>query len=83
MFSWRVFLTTESEFLKTKRGFCQGNIQKKKNLSQFLHMYYFLVVIGVTWIPIFHKFARPELLRLWEVTFGTNFAEVKLLFCMV
>jgi hypothetical protein len=82
MFSWRVFLTTESEFLKTKRGFCQGHIQKQKPLS-VLHRYYCLVVTGVTWIPIFHKFARPELLRLWEVTFGTNFAEVKLLFCMV
>ena len=35
MFSWRVFLTTESEFLKTKRGFFQGHIQKKKPLSLF------------------------------------------------
>jgi hypothetical protein len=33
MFSWHVFLTTESEFLKTKRGFCQGHIQKQKPLS--------------------------------------------------
>jgi hypothetical protein len=35
MFSWRVFLTNESEFLKTKRGFCQGHIQKQKPLSVF------------------------------------------------
>ena len=35
MFSWHVFLTTESEFLKTKRGFCQGHIQKQKPLSVF------------------------------------------------
>jgi hypothetical protein len=35
MFSWHVFLTTESEFLKNKRGFCQGNIQKQKYLSFF------------------------------------------------
>ena len=35
MFSCRVFLTTGSEFLKSKRGFCQGNIQKQKPLSVF------------------------------------------------
>jgi hypothetical protein len=33
MFSWCVFLTTESEFLKTKIFFCQGHIQKQKPLS--------------------------------------------------
>ena len=37
MFSWRVFLTTESEFLKTKRGFYQAHIQKQKPLSFFTH----------------------------------------------
>jgi hypothetical protein len=83
MFSWRVFLTTESEFLKTKRGFCQGTYSKTKTSLSFYTGFTCLVVTGVTLIPIFHKFARPELLRLWEVTFGTNFAEVKLLFCMV
>jgi hypothetical protein len=35
MFSFRDFLTTESDFLKTKRGFCQEHIKKKKNLSIF------------------------------------------------
>jgi hypothetical protein len=35
VFSWCVFLTIESEFLKTKRGFCQGHIQKQKPLSCF------------------------------------------------
>jgi hypothetical protein len=35
MFSWHVFLTTESEFLKNKRRFCQGHIQKQKSLSVF------------------------------------------------
>jgi hypothetical protein len=35
MFSWRVFLTTESEFLKTKRVFCPEHIQKQKPLSVF------------------------------------------------
>ena len=35
IFSFCVFLITESEFLKTKRGFCQGNIQKQKPLSVF------------------------------------------------
>ena len=29
IFSFRVFLTNGSEFLKTKRGFYQGNIKKK------------------------------------------------------
>ena len=35
MFSWLVFLITESEFLKTKRGFCKGHIEKQKPLSIF------------------------------------------------
>jgi hypothetical protein len=35
MFSWHVFLTTESEFLKTKRGFCQGHIKQQKPLLVF------------------------------------------------
>jgi hypothetical protein len=35
MFSCRVFLTTGSEVLKTKRGFYQGHIQKQKPLSFF------------------------------------------------
>jgi hypothetical protein len=35
MFSWRVFLTSESEFLKKKRGFFQGNIKKTKTTVSF------------------------------------------------
>jgi hypothetical protein len=35
IFLFCVFLITESEFLKTKRGFCQGHIQKQKPLSVF------------------------------------------------
>jgi hypothetical protein len=35
MFYFHVFLTIGSEFLKTKRGFYQVNIQKKKPLSVF------------------------------------------------
>jgi hypothetical protein len=35
MFSFCDFLTTESEFLKTKRDFCEGDIQKQKPLSIF------------------------------------------------
>jgi F0F1-type ATP synthase assembly protein I len=57
MFSFHVFLTTGREFLKTKRGFYQGHVQKK-NLSQLLHKIYYLVFTGVTLIPIFHKFSR-------------------------
>jgi hypothetical protein len=35
MFCFCVFLTTGSEFLKTKRGFYQGHIQKQKPLSVY------------------------------------------------
>jgi hypothetical protein len=38
MFSWHVFLTTKSEFLKTKIFFCQGNIKKQKPLLVFTHV---------------------------------------------
>jgi hypothetical protein len=41
MFSWRVFLTIESEFLKTTRGVFQGNIQKQKPLSVFTEVLFF------------------------------------------
>jgi hypothetical protein len=37
---------------------------KNKNLSQFLHKIYYIVVTGVTLIPIFQKFAMPKIVAL-------------------